>query len=639
MATEKTQVILTADDRTKAAFASVQAGLAGINAAYARLPIIGTALGGFIAAGTFAVAIKESISFAAALDDMAEKTGASVENLSALSRVAAIGGHSMELLETGMVRLVKALSGADDESKGAAHALATLGLSAASLRNLDTGEALKVVADRMGEYKDGAGKTALALDLFGRSGAQLLPLLKDLGESGKLNATVTTAQAAAAEAYEKNLKRVGVAAGETTRAIAMDLLPTLTKVSERMAQAFAPGLVEGFTSRWGAAFKGLGAGINEAMATTEEALAKVTFGRVAENHLKQAIAYREAAKQIYAGLAKMAPPDVAAKAAPTGDLTGYKSSTETSGKVKVPKAAGGGYEDYSDRINQAVAGAISGSAVVKSRELADQVERLDSLFFDAGLDADIYKSALDKLNGSTDRAAAGHDRLNELIGATPTEKIKETQADMLLLAEALEAGRISAEQFNEAALTRLGALGEKVKEVDGFAREMGLTFSSAFEEAIIGGKSFSDTLKSLAQDIERIVIRKKITEPLGNALSGAIGGFDLSKLFGDFSLSTVAKAGLSMFGFPGYAQGTPYVPDDGLAFLHKGEAVVPAQYNIPGGGGGSLTINNTIDARGADLSVVPRIEAALVAMETRIYKNVPGVMGAARARGMGVLQY
>jgi phage-related protein len=30
---------------------------------------------------------------------------------------------------------------------------------------------------------------------------------------------------------------------------------------------------------------------------------------------------------------------------------------------------------------------------------------------------------------------------------------------------------------------------------------------------------------------------------------------------------------------PSYAVGTPFVPNDGLAFIHKGEAIIPAQYN------------------------------------------------------------
>ena len=31
----------------------------------------------------------------------------------------------------------------------------------------------------------------------------------------------------------------------------------------------------------------------------------------------------------------------------------------------------------------------------------------------------------------------------------------------------------------------------------------------------------------------------------------------------------------------GYAVGTNYVPNDGLAYLHQGEAVIPAKYNKP----------------------------------------------------------
>ena len=48
-------------------------------------------------------------------------------------------------------------------------------------------------------------------------------------------------------------------------------------------------------------------------------------------------------------------------------------------------------------------------------------------------------------------------------------------------------------------------------------------------------------------------------------------------------------------GFLGYAAGTPYVANDQLAFLHKGEAVIPASQNMPGKGGGGGTVNLTIN--------------------------------------------
>jgi hypothetical protein len=47
-----------------------------------------------------------------------------------------------------------------------------------------------------------------------------------------------------------------------------------------------------------------------------------------------------------------------------------------------------------------------------------------------------------------------------------------------------------------------------------------------------------------------------------------------------------------MSGIPTLAVGTNYVPQDTLAYIHKGEAVVPKQYNPSAGGvGGSININ------------------------------------------------
>jgi len=81
----------------------------------------------------------------------------------------------------------------------------------------------------------------------------------------------------------------------------------------------------------------------------------------------------------------------------------------------------------------------------------------------------------------------------------------------------------------ERAERRVEEAGERARDV---GRELGLTFSSAFEDAIIRGRRFSDVLQGLGQDIARIIARRTITEPLSNAVSSALSGFSLGGVFG-----------------------------------------------------------------------------------------------------------
>lgn len=98
--------------------------------------------------------------------------------------------------------------------------------------------------------------------------------------------------------------------------------------------------------------------------------------------------------------------------------------------------------------------------------------------------------------------------------------------------------------------------------------QLGATFSSAFEDAIVEGEKLSDVLDGLLKDILRIITRVTITAPLGNAISDYFndssgtseGGF-LSNLFGSL---------------PSFDVGTNYVPRDMIAQIHKGEEIVPA---------------------------------------------------------------
>ena len=120
-----------------------------------------------------------------------------------------------------------------------------------------------------------------------------------------------------------------------------------------------------------------------------------------------------------------------------------------------------------------------------------------------------------------------------------------------------------------------GGLAEKVKETDDLTRDLGLTFSSAFEDAIVGGEGFREVLAGIAEDIARLAVRKSITEPavdwLGTALSlgaRAFGGG--SPVQGGFTSAIDTGAT-----FIGQAHdGIDRVPREGTWLLDGGERVM-----------------------------------------------------------------
>ena len=113
----------------------------------------------------------------AAIDDMSQRTGASAEALSQLAYAAGQSGTDIETVEKSMRKLGKTVTEAKDGSKGASDALKAVGLSAADLSTMTPDEQLRAVADALAGISDPGEKAARAMDLLGKSGADMLPLM------------------------------------------------------------------------------------------------------------------------------------------------------------------------------------------------------------------------------------------------------------------------------------------------------------------------------------------------------------------------------------------------------------------------------------------------------------------------------
>lgn len=191
----------------------------------------------------FAVGMAKAIADTAdELAKLSARTGITVEDLSRLQYAAGLSGVSNEALTASIERLSRGMAEAASGVGTAGQAFTAMGISVknqdGSLRSQN--EVLGEIADKFAGYKDGAEKSALAQQIFGKSGAQLIPMinggaqaLKDMAdESDRLGNTLTTQTAKAAERMNDNLTRIQTAAGGVAQTISGPLIQSLADLSD-----------------------------------------------------------------------------------------------------------------------------------------------------------------------------------------------------------------------------------------------------------------------------------------------------------------------------------------------------------------------------------------------------------------------
>lgn len=189
------------------------------------------------------VAVKRTIDEADKIGKMAQSFGVPVEELSRLKHAADLSDVSIESLGKSLGILSRNMSMAASQGTGpAADAFRTLGIAVTNAGGglKSTNEIMEEVADRFGKMQDGAGKTALAMAIFGRSGADLIPMLNQGGdalrqmgaEADKLGIVITERTAKAAEDFNDNLTRLGKVQDGIVLKITEGLLPGLQAVAQ-----------------------------------------------------------------------------------------------------------------------------------------------------------------------------------------------------------------------------------------------------------------------------------------------------------------------------------------------------------------------------------------------------------------------
>jgi hypothetical protein len=187
--------------------------------------------------------LKNAIDQGAKLDDMAQKIGANVTTLSHINYAAAHEG--VDDITGSLVKLNKAILDSKNPSSEQAQAFKALGISttdaAGKLRGTD--DVFLDVVKRFGETEDGIAKTNIALALFGKSGAELIPLLNK-GASGferlakqsdAFGATWSPESAAMADQLKDNLWEMGKALDGLFIKLAQQVTPHIVEFTNKIA--------------------------------------------------------------------------------------------------------------------------------------------------------------------------------------------------------------------------------------------------------------------------------------------------------------------------------------------------------------------------------------------------------------------
>lgn len=156
-----------------------------------------------------------------ALGDLSERLGIATEDLEKWGFAAKMSGVSQEALTTGFRILSKQMGEASQGSKSQLQTFARLGLSfrKANGEVRDVNEMLPEIAKAMQKIPSHAQRSAYAMELFGRGGQEMLPLLmkgpdaiKALTvEMEELGGVTSQAFLDSADEYDKNVHRLTAA--------------------------------------------------------------------------------------------------------------------------------------------------------------------------------------------------------------------------------------------------------------------------------------------------------------------------------------------------------------------------------------------------------------------------------------------
>lgn len=210
-----------------------------------------------VAAGAAAVgAVARFLQVGSALDDMSQRTGVAASELSSLGFAAKMTDTSLEAVQGSLVKMQRFMGDVSDGGAAAVETLNRLGMTTEQLNGLTPDQQFKAFAEAISKVEDPTLKMNLAMGVFGKSAAEILPLLNEGAdgiekfqkEAERLGLVMSDDMAASAAAAGDAIDTVMMAASAAAVKFGAALAPAVTIVAKVLSEivASSPGLIQAF---------------------------------------------------------------------------------------------------------------------------------------------------------------------------------------------------------------------------------------------------------------------------------------------------------------------------------------------------------------------------------------------------------
>lgn len=608
------EIVLRGRDLSGAAFASVLRNFKQLESSAATLrSAMSTVLGG-LTVRELASTFTSFTEGADAMGKLAQKAGISTSEMQQFALAGKLAGTNTEGLRTGLGILSRNML---DLRQGTGEATNVMGLLSKQTQDLlrngaPTAKVLESLAEDFSGMEDGATKTAIAMKLLGRSGAELIPLLN--GGASSLRAAREEAirygrvlsgeVIAAATEFNDNMTRVGEIARGVRDNIGVGLLPTFADLAQRMADTTVEG------TKWQQVGENIAAGLKyvaEAGLYVYHVFDNITLSMGAMG----AAAYELAHLRLRDAV------DILNKA----QLQLIENQKEFKSLLGDIKSLGKGFRDLTQAEEDYMLGVDARLRKPKDIVDAGALKKANDEFA-ASLRVAVAEQNRIWMAGEDERVKAGKDA-DAALTASLRQAVSEQQR--IAMTEWEDVGK-QRDARDRAFREEQDAQQKALADTTDYAREMGQVFTSSFLAIIQRGGSAREILQGLLGDIAAIVAKATIEKPVMNLIGAA-----LSSIGGAFAGGATVYPSQwgSDFTVPGVSgTDSQFVP----ILASPGERIrVTPQSKSGGGDGGGNSFY--VDMRGASVDAVARLEKLVSSVNASIERRAVNAVSDARSRG------